>query len=442
MTIEITHLYNRWISGEAPNNGIILSTSEVSSPVMSFYSSDYAVDPNLRPRLILDGPDIISTVIGESTASISEDDGSVLGSIGLTGTELGFENAAGAGNWGSIVIDETGIEWTYTLGAYAQVLRQGQVVEDLVKVTAASGISQNIRLIITGQNDQAIVVGAGVQEMNESALHLNGASVLFDIDAISQPSFVPASLFGTFGQFTISAAGDWTYVLSTAGMLSLGTGETKTELFSILTTDSTAVSYSINIVGTDNDRIDLTSSITNQSVEGGKGNDTLNGGSGNDSLYGGDGNDSLTGGFGNDFIDGGGGNDTLIGWVGVDTMIGGLGNDIYFVENTGDIVTENLNAGTDTVSSRLAYTLPVNVENLTLTGTSVINGTGNYLNNVITGNSAANQLNGQAGNDTLNGGDGDDMLTGWSGADVMIGGLGNDTYLVENVGDVVTENLN
>ncbi|MBA3756897.1 MAG: hypothetical protein H0X02_12000 [Nitrosomonas sp.] len=192
--------------------------------------------------------------------------------------------------------------------------------------------------------------------MNESAFHLNGASVLFDIDAISQPSFVPTSLFGTFGQFTISTAGDWTYVLSTDGMLALGTGETETELFSILTTDGTSVSYSINIVGTDNDRINLTTSITDQSVEGGKGNDTLDGGSVNDSLYGGDGNDSLTGGFGNDIIDGGAGSDTLTGWSGINIMIGGLGNDTYFVENTGDVVTENLNAGTDTVSSRLAYT--------------------------------------------------------------------------------------
>ncbi len=139
---------------------------------------------------------------------------------------------------------------------------------------------------------------------------------------------------------------------------------------------------------------------------------------------------------------GGGGDDMLTGWSGVDTMIGGLGNDTYFVENVGDVVTENFNEGTDTVSSRLTYLLPVNVENLILTGTTVVNGTGNDLDNIITGNSAANQLNGQAGNDTLNGGGGDDTLTGWSGADIMIGGLGNDTYFVENVGDVVTEILN
>uniref|UniRef100_UPI00374C8E11 calcium-binding protein n=1 Tax=Nitrosomonas sp. TaxID=42353 RepID=UPI00374C8E11 len=150
----------------------------------------------------------------------------------------------------------------------------------------------------------------------------------------------------------------------------------------------------------------------------------------------------LNGQAGNDTLNGGGGDDMLTGWSGVDTMIGGLGNDTYFVENVGDVVTENFNEGTDTVSSRLAYILPVNVENMILTGTTAVNGTGNDLDNVITGNSAANQLNGQAGNDTLNGGGGDDTLTGWSGADIMIGGLGNDTYFVENVGDVVTENLN
>ncbi len=123
-------------------------------------------------------------------------------------------------------------------------------------------------------------------------------------------------------------------------------------------------------------------------------------------------------------------------------MIGGPGNDNYMVDNGSDIITEYLNEGTDQVNSKVTYTLLVNLENLTLTGTAVINGTGNDLNNVITGNSAANQLNGQAGNDTLNGGGGNDTLTGWSGADTMIGGAGNDTYLVENVGDVVTEALN
>lgn len=150
----------------------------------------------------------------------------------------------------------------------------------------------------------------------------------------------------------------------------------------------------------------------------------------------------LNGGAGNDKLNGGAGDDNLTGWSGADTMLGGLGDDIYFVENAGDVVTEILNQGTDNVSSRLTYTLPANIENLTLTVTAAINGTGNSLNNVITGNNAANQLNGDAGNDTLNGGAGNDTLTGWSGADTMLGGLGNDSYFVENAGDVATESLN
>ncbi len=141
----------------------------------------------------------------------------------------------------------------------------------------------------------------------------------------------------------------------------------------------------------------------------------------------------LNGGTGNDILNGGAGDDILIGWSGADTLIGGLGNDSYFVENGGDVITENLNEGTDNVSSRVTYILPTNVENITLTGTSTINGTGNGQANIIIGNAAANQLIG---------GDGNDMLNGGSGADTLIGGLGNDSYFVENGGDVITENLN
>lgn len=117
----------------------------------------------------------------------------------------------------------------------------------------------------------------------------------------------------------------------------------------------------------------------------------------------------------NNVLTGGAGNDTLRGWNGVDAMVGGLGNDTYFVENVGDIVTEKLGEGADIISSTVTYTLSANVENLTLTGGAVVNGTGNGQKNVITGNNAANQLNGGAGNDTLNGGAGNDILDGGTG---------------------------
>ena len=142
---------------------------------------------------------------------------------------------------------------------------------------------------------------------------------------------------------------------------------------------------------------------------------------------------NLLGNAGNNILTGGSGNDTLDGGAGVDTLIGGLGDDVYAVDSSTDIITENLNEGTDRVQSSVTLTLGANLENLTLTGTAVINGTGNTLDNRLVGNTAANTLNAGAGNDVLDGG---------LGADTLIGGAGNDTFVVDNAADAVTENLN
>jgi Ca2+-binding RTX toxin-like protein len=61
---------------------------------------------------------------------------------------------------------------------------------------------------------------------------------------------------------------------------------------------------------------------------------------------------------------------------------------------------------------------------------------------VLTGARGDDTLSGLAGNDFLQGGEGHDQLDGGPGADMMAGGIGNDTYVVENVFDVVTEALN
>lgn len=180
----------------------------------------------------------------------------------------------------------------------------------------------------------------------------------------------------------------------------------------------------------------------NNRLSGGRGSDTLHGMDGNDLLmggddrdylYGGSGNDVLQGGEGNDLLDGGYGNDTLDGGSGADSMSGGYGDDIYYVDNVNDTVTEWWGEGTDTIYSSVSYTAPTNVENLTLTGSNNIFGIGNYGNNTLTGNSGHNRLSGEDGNDTLYGMSGDDTLSGGNGYDYLNGGDGDD-YLAGGLG--------
>ena len=224
--------------------------------------------------------------------------------------------------------------------------------------------------------------------------------------------------------------------------------------------------------GTGNDFID--GDAGNDTLVGGDGDDQVDGGEGDDLIVGGNGrgNDRYTGGIGtdtvrytsalaaitvnlatgiarstaggdaagigtdtlsgienviagkfNDILIGDAQNNRLNGWLGADTMRGGLGNDIYIVDNTGDRVEEAASAGIDTVQSSITHTIAANVENLILTGSRKINGTGNGLNNRITGNSANNVLNGGQ-------------------VQTRCGGLGNDIYVVDNTKDVVVELAN
>jgi Ca2+-binding RTX toxin-like protein len=122
----------------------------------------------------------------------------------------------------------------------------------------------------------------------------------------------------------------------------------------------------------------------------------------------------------------------LDGGAGADTLAGLDGNDTYHVDNTGDLVIELANNGTDLVQSSVTYTLAANVENLTLTGTGAINGTGNGSANVMLGNRGANVLSGAAGDDSLRGGLGNDTLNGSSGNEMYLFGRGEGQDLVQD----------
>lgn len=244
-----------------------------------------------------------------------------------------------------------------------------------------------------------------------------------------------------------------------------------------------------------NDRFDIYTSAA--TVDGGSDDDTINvrGGSGLSAL-GGDGNDrfnfyadtssvTVRGGDRDDRfygyyhsvagdLYGGAGDDHFIQFVSGATMLGGAGNDIYRITvGSPATVVESVAEGTDSaqVARGFSYSLPDNVENLTVlgfsgstTGSATLSGNG--LDNAITGHDNVelisgydgdDHLSGKGGDDTIFGGNGDDYVDGGTGADQlygdagndtingragadhMVGGTGNDVYYVDDQGDLITE---
>jgi Ca2+-binding RTX toxin-like protein len=135
----------------------------------------------------------------------------------------------------------------------------------------------------------------------------------------------------------------------------------------------------------------------------------------------------LHGGDGADRILGSSGGDYLYGDAGKDTLIGGDGHDNY-VNPIGDVIVEGAGGGADTVLSSFTFSLDgiANVERLTLTGATDIDGTGNELANRIEGNTGDNILRGLTGDDTILGGKGNDTINGGTGVDQLIGSEGKD----------------
>ena len=101
--------------------------------------------------------------------------------------------------------------------------------------------------------------------------------------------------------------------------------------------------------------------------------------------------------------------DVLDGRAGADVLQGNSGDDTFLVDNVGDAITELAGQGTDRVLSSATYILPANVENLELSGSAAINGTGNALANRLSGNGARNVLDGGAALDLLQGGEAGDL---------------------------------
>ena len=429
-----------------------------------------------------------------------DEDSKILGTVissDIDGDKLTHSLDSGP-SLGSVIVNADG-SFEYTPDASLQSLPLGTSATDSFIVLVDDGkggtATATVTVTINGANDAPDVVGESfivsdgtpftvpVSELLANDTDVEGEGL--SVTAVGNPVNASASLAAGSVTFSGTSAGTGSFdytVSDTSGGKSVATVS-----LTVLHTDDGDDDLIIpSVAGIDalidgrggNDR--LTAGGGDDTLLGGLGNDTLSGGAGTDSLAGGMGDDSyvvdgatdkitegagqgtdtvlssvtftiaplpeienltltgsadingsgndghnvVTGNSGKNSLSGGIGNDTLEGGAGIDSLVGGTGNDVFVVDTTTDVITELAGGGTDMVQSSVTFSISAlaQIENLTLTGTANINGTGNNLNNVITGNS---------GNNALNGG---------NGVDTLIGGAGNDTYSINTLTDKLVEN--
>ncbi|WP_427451992.1 VCBS domain-containing protein [Litorimonas sp. WD9-15] len=221
------------------------------------------------------GSNDVAAIFGVSTGAVTEDDAAANAASGTlliddpdTG-EAGFQAAAMAdlsGTYGTFTFNEVSGEWTYTLDnsrTVTQALTDGQIVTETLTVLSIDGVSQDIVVTVTGENDAATIAGVATGDVTEDA-EINtatGTLTITDVDT-GEDVFVAVTA-GTagdnaYGTFEVTEAGVWTYTLdnSNGTVQALPAGVTLTDTITVMSADGTAMeTIMVTITGTNDDAI-------------------------------------------------------------------------------------------------------------------------------------------------------------------------------------------
>jgi Ca2+-binding RTX toxin-like protein len=380
-------------------NGTVENMAEVTLP---FSNNVLVSDGNGETR-------VTQLSQGSLAQSITVGDGNnlVLGHVG--------DNNISAGNGNNVVITGTG--------------------NDLIKVGDGNNTIQTgsgADLIVAGNGDNTILLGAGPQTVivgggnnlvtggggNDIIMAGQGNNVLY---AGNGNSLVSArdganTLVGGAGYDELIAGNGSNIFMDGGGRadMSAGTGSNTFVVTNTLDTITVAAPSGTTAVGINTVKSSVNWTLgANQQILWGTGDKAL-------TLTANNAGDQLIGNGAADTLIGGSGNDTLADSGGAAQMIGGGGNDTFVVSNTASVVQETANSGIATVKTSVSYSLPDNVQNL-----------------IGTGNAAVILRGGAQDGTTITANDANDTLIAGTGVSTLIGGAGSDTFVVNNVNDIV-----
>ena len=245
--------------------------------------------------ITITGVDDLSTLSGGFEGSVTEDNTTnatatgeiTVADVDTTPIPTITAQTNEAGTYGSFTIgkktpsDEADrvYSWTYTLDNAdddTNTLAAGTIVEDEFTITTSDGVNAKVTITITGADDSSTIGGAlsgSVTEDDSDDLTAGGTATVTDRD--SEATFVAQTgTDGSYGTFSITAAGVWSYSLDNSPGDNLGNatnalkaGQTESETFPITTSDGSSVSVTITVNGANDAAVFGTTGLTGSITE-------------------------------------------------------------------------------------------------------------------------------------------------------------------------------
>ncbi len=246
-------------------------------------------------KITVDGKDISlenAPTVTSTTAVSTEEDHSGAGRVSGTDQDVGdsvrYHLMDASGNQvdslntahGTVTINSTTGEYTFTPNADAQSLRAGDVQTDSFKVVATDGTMSSapttVGVTITGSNDGAVITGTTTGSVGEDGSHsVTGTLNVADVDH-GQAHVTAQTVQTDQGTFSIGENGQWTFQVNSANadVQALGANESMTKTFAVASADGTATqNVTVTITGA-NDSATISGTTTGRVGEDGNGTAT------------------------------------------------------------------------------------------------------------------------------------------------------------------------
>jgi len=208
----------------------------------------------------------IAVIGGNAAGAVTEDLNVTAGNLTTGGTLTVADPDAGeasfhgtvtpsAGALGTLTIAPNGT-WTYSVpNSAVQYLKSGEIKVETFTVSTVDGTQQTVTVTIHGVNDPAQFAPSGQQGyvQEDTLLTSEGQLSVTDADLGEAVVVAQPGTRGTYGEFSIDAAGRWRYVLDNTAPIvqALGTADIRTETFAVTTADGSTTTVSITVQGLD-----------------------------------------------------------------------------------------------------------------------------------------------------------------------------------------------